>query len=199
MIDNWARKRLPRIAAPLLSACQRVGITPHALTWLGFAFALAAAAAVALGHAGVAIGLWWVGRLADGLDGPLARTTGRQSLFGAYLDIVLDMLSYSVMILGFAALHPDWTPAWAVILVLYVGCITSALALGQGEAQAKRAGRDNRGLRLGAGLAEGGETGVAYSLFLLLPESLGLLVPLWIGILALTIVARTLLAKRILR
>lgn len=199
MIDNWARERLPRWTTPLVSACRSAGISANSMSGIGFAFALAAAAAVASGQAGAAIGLWWTGRLADALDGSLARATGSPSHFGAYLDILLDMLAYSVMILGFAFLHPEWTPAWGVILVLYVACITSALALGQGESATEKATRDNRGLRLGAGLAEAGETGLAYTLFLLFPDWLAVWVPLWIGTLLLTVAARTLLARRVLQ
>ena len=106
--------------------------------------------------------------------------------------------AYSAMIVGFDALHPQLHWAWLVILLLYVLCITSALALGSLEAQRERAPRDDRGLRLGAGLAEGGETGLAYTAFLLLPAWLHVLAPLWIAILFTTVLARTLLAWRIL-
>ena len=58
--------------------------------------------------------------------------------------------------------------------------------------------RDDRGLRLGAGLAEGGETGIAYTLFLLFPAHLDWLTGIWIGVLVVTVVARTLLARRTL-
>jgi len=58
--------------------------------------------------------------------------------------------------------------------------------------------RDDRGLRLGAGLAEGGETGIAYSLFLLLPDYLWLSTGVWVVVLATTVLARTLLAFRTL-
>jgi hypothetical protein len=67
--------------------------------------------------------------------------------------------------------------------------------------EAKRAipPRDDRGLRLGAGLAEGGETGIAYSVFLLLPNHLEWSTAVWIAILVVTVVARTVLAYRSLR
>ena len=42
-----------------------------------------------------------------------------------------------------------------LVLIMYVMSICSALSLGSLEAQIKTPTRDNRGLRLGAGIAEG--------------------------------------------
>ena len=102
------------------------------------------------------------------------------------------------MVVAFDRVHPELHAQWVAILFLYVLCITSALALGMGESAQDRPPRDDRGLRLGAGLAEGGETGIAYTLFLLFPTQLPLLTTLWIVVLATTVVARTILARRLL-
>jgi hypothetical protein len=103
-----------------------------------------------------------------------------------------------MMILGFLAQHPALSAAWALVLFLYVLCIASALALGSLEEKRNLVARDNRGLRVGAGLAEGGETGIMYTLFLLFPSNLSSLLKVWILLLAATIVIRTILAWRIL-
>ncbi|MFK7895402.1 MAG: CDP-alcohol phosphatidyltransferase family protein [Myxococcota bacterium] len=196
MIDNAFRAQLPRFTAPLIALYQRLHWTPNHVTALGFAIALLASAAVASGHLWVAFGLWWVSRLADGTDGLLARETGQESDFGAYFDIVLDMAAYGAMVLGFAAYFPAYVWHWMAMLFLYILCIASALALGMQEAKREMEPRDDRGLRLGAGLAEGGETGIAYSLFLLFPGALGVLATIWVIVLATTVIARTALAYR---
>ncbi len=196
VIDNAFREILPRYAGPLVRLYGRLGLTPNRVSAIGCGLGLAAAGCVAVGLAGPAMLLWWVGRLVDGTDGIFARDTGQATDFGAYLDIVLDMAAYSAMILGFAYANPELMDRWLLILLLYVLCITSALALGMEEAKRDLPKRDDRGLRLGAGLAEAGETGIAYTLFLLLPEQLSPLTALWIAILLTTIVARTILARR---
>lgn len=196
MIDNAFRAQLPRFASPLIALYTRWGWTPNHVTVLGFVIALLASIAVALGHLWVAFGLWWVSRLADGTDGLLARETGQESEFGAYFDIVLDMAAYGAMVLGFAFFFPVYAAYWMAMLFLYILCIASALALGMQEANRNFEPRDDRGLRLGAGLAEGGETGIAYSLFLLFPGWLWVLAPVWIAVLATTVIARTALAYR---
>ena len=196
VIDNAFREILPRYVGPLVRLYGRLGLTPNHVSAIGCGLGFAAASCVAVGLSGPAILLWWMGRLVDGTDGIFARNTGQATEFGAYLDIVLDMAAYSAMILGFAYANPELMDRWLVTLLLYVLCITSALALGMEEAKRDLPKRDDRGLRLGAGLAEAGETGIAYTLFLLLPEQLSPLTALWIAILLTTIVARTLLARR---
>jgi phosphatidylglycerophosphate synthase len=174
-------------------------MTPNQVTCLGLALALVASAAVATGHPLWALVLWWSSRLADGTDGILARATNQESEFGAYLDIVLDMAAYGAMVIGFAIAEPALMAHWMAMLFLYVLCITSALALGMQEARLALPPRDDRGLRLGAGLAEGGETSIAYSVFLLWPGALSYTTSIWIVMLFTTVVARTLLARRTLR
>ena len=196
MIDNVFRNHLPRFAGPLLSFYTRLGWTPNHVSVLGLAIALLASAAVAFDFWWVAFVLWWVSRLADGTDGIFARATGQESDFGAYLDVVLDMVAYGAMVLGFAVAAPAVQPQWMAMLFLYILCIASALALGAQEAKRALAPRDDRGLRLGAGLAEGGETGIAYSVFLIFPNHLSITTTVWVVILAVTVLARTALAWR---
>ena len=198
MIDNAFRAQVPRFAGPLLSLYTRLGWTPDHVTLLGLSIALLAALAVGMGYEWVALGLWWVSRAADGTDGVYARASGQESDFGAYLDIVADMAAYGAMVIAFGIAWPAHTLQWALMLFFYVLCIASALALGTQEARRDLPPRDERGLRLGAGLAEGGETGIAYTIFLLLPGLLPITTWIWVVVLAVTVVARTVLARRLL-
>jgi phosphatidylglycerophosphate synthase len=145
-----------------------------------------------------AIAFWWLGRLMDGTDGIYARATGKVSDFGAYIDILLDMASYGVMPIAFSIAQPENAFLWQLVLLLYVLCITSALALGSLHEKRKLSQTDNRSLRLAAGLAEGGETGIAYTLFLAFPGSVRPMIHVWIVVLIVTVVARTMLAWRTL-
>jgi phosphatidylglycerophosphate synthase len=198
VIDDAFRRILPGYTQRLIAIYRALDLSPNTISVLGCAIGVVAAVCVARDWGLLAIGVWWLGRLLDGTDGIYARATGRATPFGAYLDICLDMLAYGIMIVGFAFAHPEWQTHWLLIELLYVLCITSALALGSQEAQLDIPPRDERGLRLGAGLAEGGETGIAYTLFLLFPGQLGWLTTIWIGVLITTVVARTILARRLL-
>jgi phosphatidylglycerophosphate synthase len=199
VIDNAFRRVLPRFVGPLLTTYRRLGMTPNHVTLLGWAIALIASVAVALDHFMWALGLWWLSRLADGTDGIYARATGQETDFGSYLDIVSDMAAYGAMVIGFAIAVPSLQIQWVAMLFLYILCIASALALGLQELKRDLPPRDDRGLRLGAGLAEGGETGIAYSVFLLWPSAMPIATTAWVTILVVTVVARTLLARRLLQ
>ena len=93
MIDNPFRELLARHAGPLVRLYGALGLTPNAVSVLGFVLALLAASCVVAEQPIAALGLWWLGRLADGTDGIYARATGLSSGFGAYFDVVLDRKS----------------------------------------------------------------------------------------------------------
>lgn len=198
MIDQPFRNWLSNKVSTLLWIYRTLHLTPNAITMAGLLVATLAAYFCAQGEHLLAGITWWLSRIFDGTDGIYARFLGQSSLFGAYLDIVCDMAAYALMILGFAWRHPHLQWHWIIIMSLYVLCIASALALGSLSSQANIPNDDNRGLRFGAGLAEGGETGIAYTLFLIFPEHLNVLLPSWIGILLITVISRSLLARRLL-
>ena len=199
MIDQPFRQWLSGLCGPVLSVYRRLNVHPNNLSLLGFAGACLSALCVTISAPYAAIFFWWGGRFFDGTDGLWARESGQSSGFGAYLDILLDMAAYSLMIPAFYMVYPDHGLLLMTILLMYVLCITSALALGAQEEAAGLNQRDNRGLRLGAGLAEGGETGIAYTLFLLLPDWFSVLACFWLLVLVVTVVSRTFLAMKLFK
>jgi phosphatidylglycerophosphate synthase len=198
MIDGPFRTILPRFSEPILKIYIRLGLTPNHVTFAGFCTGLLAAYLVSIAYFKTAIAIWWISRLLDGTDGIYARATQQVSPLGGYLDILLDMAAYGAMILGFAIQFADLGLTWTIIEFLYILCITSALSLGSIERAMNMSSHDNRTLRLASGLAEGGETGIAYTVFLLFPAALNILSIVWIAILILTVVARSFLAARVL-
>jgi CDP-diacylglycerol--glycerol-3-phosphate 3-phosphatidyltransferase len=66
----------------------------------GFFFAAAAGAVVAAGHISLGGWLWLLSGPFDALDGALARTTGRESKFGAFLDSFVDRYSEAALLFG---------------------------------------------------------------------------------------------------
>lgn len=96
--------RLRRLFAPLLARTSAVldalGLTPNALTIIGLILNLAVAAILATGHLRVGGALVLVASLFDGLDGALARHTGRGSKFGAFFDSTLDRYAEAALFTG---------------------------------------------------------------------------------------------------
>lgn len=180
MLDSFVR---PLIEAPLDRAVvvlDRSWISPDRLTMGGLGLGLGSAAAAAAQWWWLALALWLLSRLADGLDGPLARrrragqrADARRSEAGGFLDITADFIVYGSTVVGVAigaaaGYGAPWWPFLLVLLAYYVNG-TAFLAF---SSIAERTGRridDGRSLSFLGGLAEGTETIMVHSVWLLLP------------------------------
>lgn len=117
MIPSLARSLPRRVLDPIALAIAKTGLTPNALTALGFLGSLGAAALLAHGQklaGGLVILL--AGAM-DLLDGALARTTGRASTFGAILDSVSDRLSEAAVLAGLLFYYSDRAARQEVMLI----------------------------------------------------------------------------------
>ena len=102
IVSPELRTRVRGIAVPIALAFGRMGLTPNALTVIGFGIAVIAAVA-ASGQAWFLAGLLViVGGVFDLFDGALARATNRVSRTGAFLDSVFDRAGESVLFVGIA-------------------------------------------------------------------------------------------------
>lgn len=179
----------------------RMGITADAITLVGFVIGLLAMAAIMAGQYGLGLALLIVNRLADGLDGAVARQTQLTDL-GGFLDIVLDFLIYAGVVFAFAVVEPDRNalPA-AFLLFAFMGTGSSFLAFAIMAAR-RNLSTDLRGKKslyyLG-GLTEGTETIMCFFLMLLLPGYFPLLAFVFGGMCWLTTIARIAAGYQMLR
>ena len=102
----------PLIDPPLNAAGRRLaraGITADAVTVAGFVLGMFGAGLIAFGQPMLGLVAILASRLADGLDGAVARATRKTDL-GGYLDIVLDFIFYGAVPVAFAPLQERiWT------------------------------------------------------------------------------------------
>jgi len=117
MLDGAMRKLID----PPLNAAGRtlagLGLSADLVTLIGLFTGLGAAIAIGFGEFGLGLALVVLSRLADGLDGAVARAT-RKTDFGGYFDIVADFLFYGAVPLGFAFADPPVNAVVAAILLL---------------------------------------------------------------------------------
>ncbi len=130
------RSRIRHVGEPVALFFGRIGLTPNALTLLGFLITVAGAALAAVGlwlAAGIVV---FLGGVFDMFDGALARATGRASKLGAFLDSVFDR----------------WGEA-----VVYVGIVVGCLGVGVQPRRRPGRVRDGRGIpgQLRPGQSEG--------------------------------------------
>ena len=92
------------------------GVTADQVTVAGFGIGLGAALLVAFGQFGLGLVLILSNRLADGLDGAIARAT-KPTDRGAFLDITFDFMFYASIPLAFALSDPARNALAAATLI----------------------------------------------------------------------------------
>ena len=116
MFDAAAR----RLIDPSLNRMGRVlagqGVSANTVTLIGLGLGLVAALLIGLGHSWTAILPLLASRLADGLDGAVARASARTD-FGGYLDIAADFLFYGAIPMGFVMADPAQNGAAGAFLL----------------------------------------------------------------------------------
>ncbi len=103
LVSPALRARVRGLALPIALAFGRLGLTPNALTVIGFGISVAAAIAAGFGAWIVAALLVVFGGVFDLFDGALARATNQVSRLGAFLDSVFDRAGEAVIYLGVIA------------------------------------------------------------------------------------------------
>lgn len=212
MLDSTARAVLDAPLARAAALLDRPGVTPDRLTGANLVLGLASAVAAAAQWWVPALVLWLACRLADGLDGPLARrrramasppTPPGDAGAGGFFDITADFVVYGAGVVGVAVgatagYGASWLPFLAVLLAYYV----NGAAFLAFSSIAERTGRrldDGRSLSFLGGLAEGTETVVAHGLWLLLPAFAGPIAWVWAALVGVSAAHRVWAGYRALR
>lgn len=177
MIDAALLPLQRRLMQPPAEALVRRGVRADRITVAGLVLGLAAAGAAAAGLYGLALAGLVLNRLADGLDGAVARMT-QPTDRGAFLDIALDFVFYAAFPLGFALADPaaNALPA-AVLLASFILSGTSFLAFAVIAERRGLTARDypKKGIHYLGGLTEGAETIAFFAAFCLFPSAFGVL------------------------
>jgi phosphatidylglycerophosphate synthase len=170
LLDRTAQSLLKPALDATARGLVRAGIGADAITIAGFAIGLAAATAIAMRAYTLGLALLLASRLADGLDGAVARLT-QPTDRGAFLDIALDFLFYASIPLAFALADPpaNALPA-AVLLAAFIGTGSSFLAY---AVLAERRGQPpspGKGIVFLGGLTEATETLICFGLMCVWPD-----------------------------
>jgi phosphatidylglycerophosphate synthase len=200
MLDGLMRKLIDPVVGRWGIQLARRGWTADKMTLLGLGLGLGSAWIIAAGLPGaLALLPLLAGRMADGLDGAIARAT-QKSDFGGFLDIVADFLFYGAVPLAFALRLPEANaiPACFLLLTFYVnGASFLAYAVLAEKHDMHTTARGEKSLYFTSGLLEGTETILFFVAFCLWPGDFAPMA--WIfGLLCLcTIAARVMLARRV--
>lgn len=206
MFDTRLRRLLAEPLGRAAAGLDRAWITPDRITAVGLVLGLGSAATAAYQLWWWALLLWLVSRVADGLDGPLARrraggavTTGA----GGFFDITADFVVYGSTVVGVAvgSAAAFGAPSWPFLLVLLAYYVNGAAFLAFSSI-AERYGKrvdDGRSLSFLGSLAEGAETIAVHSLWLLFPAVSWQIAVVWAAVVAVSAAQRMVGGYRALR
>jgi CDP-diacylglycerol--glycerol-3-phosphate 3-phosphatidyltransferase len=145
-ISNDARGRIKKVFEPIALGMGRIGLTPDALTLIGFGITV-------IGALLVSQQLWLAGGLViffggifDMFDGTLARATGKASTLCAFMDSVFDRAGEVIVYIGVVAGLQE--------LGVLNGTVLAAAAMGSAVLVSyTRAKAEGLGFTAGSGMA----------------------------------------------
>ncbi|MHA2363300.1 MAG: CDP-alcohol phosphatidyltransferase family protein [Candidatus Hodarchaeales archaeon] len=181
---------------------------PNTISLLGFILGIFSIIFILNERYPLALIFWILNRTFDGLDGLVARTKGKTTAFGAYLDFLFDFFIYSFFIFALLLVNLDYTEvviAGALLLCLYyVNSVSWAFLYILVEKRNTRDAMNTSTTEIAfpPALVEKGETIIFYIFFLLFseigPETY--LAPSFLifgGLILLTIIQRLFFARKV--
>lgn len=172
MLDKYSLQILKPLLNSLAEWLSKKGVTADQVSIASFLIGLLGVVLIAFQLYLWGLLLILLNRLGDGIDGALARLTGSTDR-GAFLDICLDFIFYSAVVLGFALADPARNSLAASFLIFsFVGTGSSFLAYAiMAERRSLADYRlPDKGFYYLGGLAEGTETIIFFILISLWPS-----------------------------
>ncbi len=198
MFDRQFLAATRRFTDRIARALANHGVKADQVTWTGFGVGMLAVPLIITGHYWLAILAILLNRVADGLDGAIARSTFMTDR-GAFLDITLDFMFYSAVPLAFAIADTANNGLAAIVLIYaFVGTGTSFLAYAILAARRGMVSTDypGKGFHYIGGLTEATETIVIFTAMCLFPAWFSWLAFFFAGLCGLTTATRILAGIR---
>jgi phosphatidylglycerophosphate synthase len=174
MKDALLRVQKDRVLEPLAQSLFGA-VSPNLISFVALVPGLFSAVAIIQGQLEWGIGFWFLNRLLDGLDGVVARVHDKKSDFGGCLDLLLDYVVYLALPIAFVVAQPSSAHIWTLIGLLasyQINGMSWMLLSSLLEKHQTTAVNRLTSIEMPAGLIEGAETVVFYTLFFLLPEQI---------------------------
>ena len=199
MLDSTVRKLID----PPLNALGRNlaarGVTADGVTLAGLAIGLFAGVLIAVGWPFLALFPLLASRIADGLDGAVARAS-QTTDFGGYLDIASDFLFYGAIPFAFVLMDPAQNGVAGAFLLLsfyFNGTSFLGYAILAEKRDMQTSAQGIKSLYFSNGLLEGTETIVFFVLLCLFPGSFAMLAWIFGALCFATATLRLIAARRV--
>lgn len=196
MFDIWLRRQVDPALNRIAAVLAKGGVSANVMTGAGAVIGIGAAVAIARHDMPLGLALIALNRIADGLDGAIARQTGASG-WGGYLDSLADYVFYIAVPLGFA--FASTANVWPALLLVSSFTLTAVSFLALAAILARRdTGHLSKSFTYTSGLAEGGETIICFVIMCLWPQLFPIIALVFAGLCMATVGQRLLLAHRLL-
>lgn len=199
MLDRHARQLIDPPLNRIGTGLAARGVTADGVTLVGLGLGLIAALLIAIGLPALALIPLLASRIADGLDGAVARAT-RKTDFGGYLDIACDFLFYGAIPMAFVWQDPTGNGAAGAFLLAsfyFNGTSFLGYAILAEKHGHKTDAQGQKSLYYSNGILEGTETIIFFVLLCILPAYFALLAWVFGALCFATAVLRIYAAKQL--
>lgn len=173
MLDRHIRTHIDGPLNHLGQRLAREGFTANDVTLIGLGLGLFSAALICFGLTSLALLPLLLSRLADGLDGAVARAT-QTTDFGGYLDIAADFLFYGAIPMAFVFSDPVTNGAAGAFLLTafyFNGTSFLGFAILAEKHGLETSAQGVKSLYYSNGILEGTETIIFFVLLCCLPDA----------------------------
>ena len=199
MIDTKLNKFLKPTLNEIAKLLIKFGFKANFVTFLGFFFGICCFYFIINSLFLLAIIFLFLNRLFDGLDGAIARLNGETDI-GAFYDIVLDFIFYSLFPIAFIFLDLNYSYSICFLLLSFVATQTTFLASAWIIEKNKISisdGHKKSFFYLG-GITEGFETIICFTLMLLFHEFIDYIAYIFGVLCWITFFCRVIFVKKLL-
>ncbi|MCC0674091.1 CDP-alcohol phosphatidyltransferase family protein [Clostridioides sp. ES-S-0145-01] len=193
MLDTHARKYVEPFIIKGAEFFLKLKLTPNNVTIIALIVGISTSLFIYLDMEVLAIITLWVSGYLDAVDGDMARSSNKTSLFGTLMDITFDRIVEISMILVFGLKMIDVRLNLMILLSSILMSMTIFLTVG--------ALTDKKGMKsfyYQAGVAERSEGFILFTLMILFQSYIGTIANLFSIVVLFTAVQRLLEAKKIL-
>lgn len=193
MLDTHGRKYFNKIIDFGAKFFMKIGRNANDVTVLALIMGILTSILLVFRLNGLALLFLWISGFLDAVDGSIARITGTTSEFGALMDIVFDRIVEGGMIIAIGYLYPESRLLLIVLMFSIIISMTVFLTVG---ALAEKKGV--KSFYYQAGLAERTEGFIMFSLMIIFPKNLAVIIIIFCLMILFTAGQRLLEARKIL-
>lgn len=163
MLDTYGRGLIDPIIRKIARRMSSIGVTPIGMTIAALLVGLIPSVLIVFtSYNVIAVIILWISGFMDALDGEIARSTGRKSDLGGFLDIVFDRIVEVSIIVAIGIKYPDVSFALVMLLISILMSMTIFLTVG-----ALATNNKTKSFRYQAGLMERTEGFLLFSAMML--------------------------------